>query len=200
MTYLRLFSFSKTRTALLSAALIVSGATFAGLKATPPKGIDLSGAWKLNAELSDDPQKIMDDMRARMQERRFRGKGTNDDMENTRAGGRPDPRGMFRRELETKTEFKIQQQAQTFTLKSVNGTDSCKTKEKAQVSTFDGGLADRECGWSGKVFVIEIKPIEGPRRYERYELSQDGKQLITTTEIKGDRLPGVKLRRVYDRA
>lgn len=53
-------------TTTLLAALGVAGmdVALADLKSIPPKNVDLTGLWKLNPELSDDPQKAVETKRS----------------------------------------------------------------------------------------------------------------------------------------
>jgi hypothetical protein len=68
--------------------------------------------------------------------------------------------------------------------------------EKSVVSS-ENGVADQVSGWSGKTYVVNIKPQLGPRVEEDYSLSPDGKQLIVKSII-GPFESKVELTRVYD--
>jgi hypothetical protein len=67
--------------------------------------------------------------------------------------------------------------------------------------TMQDGLGDgeRQCGWDGRAWVVETSRSRGGTRTDRYELSRDGKVLTYTTRVVGDRMPRIKLMRVYRR-
>ena len=62
------------------------------------------------------------------------------------------------------------------------------------------GVADQHSGWSGREYVIEIRPQVGPRVIERYGLSTDGRQLVEKLTLTEDGLPKLEFTRVYDRS
>jgi hypothetical protein len=66
------------------------------------------------------------------------------------------------------------------------------------VVSSENGVADQTSGWSGKAYVILIRPQLGPPFSEEYALSPDGKQLIVKTHIGPFELQKVNLTRVYD--
>jgi hypothetical protein len=66
------------------------------------------------------------------------------------------------------------------------------------VVSSENGVADQTSGWSGKEYVINIKPQLGPVVNEEYALSPDGKQLIVKSHIGPFELSKVNLTRVYD--
>jgi hypothetical protein len=66
------------------------------------------------------------------------------------------------------------------------------------VVSSENGVADQTSGWSGKQYVVSIKPQVGPLVVEEYSLSPDGKQLIVKSHIGPFELSKVNLTRVYD--
>ena len=66
------------------------------------------------------------------------------------------------------------------------------------VVSSENGVADQASGWSGKEYVVNIKPQLGPVVNEEYALSPDGKQLIVKSHIGPFELSKVNLTRVYD--
>ena len=66
------------------------------------------------------------------------------------------------------------------------------------VVSSENGVADQSSGWSGKQYVINIKPQVGPVVLEEYSLSPDGKQLVVKSHIGPFELSKVNLTRVYD--
>ena len=56
------------------------------------------------------------------------------------------------------------------------------------------------CGWQGAALVIDVEPDgEGPPMEERYKLSGDGQRLVQLVLIKGGRMNGFAMSRVWDR-
>ena len=189
--------------ALLS--LMFCSLAFASLKSTAPKDVDLSGRWKLNPALSEDPHAAIEMAEAEIKEKRAK---------NNKGGGkmskkaRADEEAASRFEgmqesledaLTTPEEFAIQQEPEAFVLVLPEATDTCKTKVTGQVSTPGGGKADRQCGWDKRTFVIEVKPKKGPVYSARYELDTEKDRLIVTSLLKGERLPEIQVKRVYER-
>lgn len=50
------------------AIALISTAAMAGLKAKPPKGVELSGTWQIDPYRSDDPTAVLDQARSEMRE------------------------------------------------------------------------------------------------------------------------------------
>jgi hypothetical protein len=76
---------------------------------------------------------------------------------------------------------------------------SCEAGVRSALSDRLGD-AERECGWQGSVWVVETtRPTLGTRT-DRYDFSRDGRLLTYTTLLRGEGLPRLKLRRVYERA
>ncbi len=61
------------------------------------------------------------------------------------------------------------------------------------------GVADQRSGWSGREYVIEVKPQVGPRVIERYGLSQDNRQLVEKFTLTEEGLPKLEFTRIYVR-
>jgi hypothetical protein len=61
------------------------------------------------------------------------------------------------------------------------------------------GVADQRSGWSGRDYVIEVKPQVGPRVIERYGLSADNRQLVEKFTLTDEGLPKLEFTRVYVR-
>lgn len=66
------------------------------------------------------------------------------------------------------------------------------------VSVADG-VADQRSGWSGRDYVIEVRPQVGPRVIERYGLSADNRQLVEKFTLTEEGLPKLEFTRVYVR-
>jgi hypothetical protein len=72
--------------------------------------------------------------------------------------------------------------------------------EKSVVSV-PSGVADQESGWSGRTYIVFLRPQIGPSVQERYALSADGRQLIVKIEVASEgRNKEMKITRTYDRS
>ncbi|HVY79456.1 MAG TPA: hypothetical protein VG994_00620 [Steroidobacteraceae bacterium] len=60
------------------------------------------------------------------------------------------------------------------------------------------GVADQHSGWSGREYVIEVRPQVGPRVIERYGLSADGRRLVEKFTLTEEGWPKLEFTRVYD--
>jgi hypothetical protein len=60
------------------------------------------------------------------------------------------------------------------------------------------GVADQHSGWSGREYVIEVRPQVGPRVIERFGLSADGRQLVEKFTLTDEGWPKLEFTRVYD--
>jgi hypothetical protein len=78
-------------------------------------------------------------------------------------------------------------------------TDTCKTKHPGQVNLPLYGATDRKCGWDKTAFVIEVEPKHGPLNTTRYEIDKESGRLLVTSELKGERIPKIQVKRVYER-
>jgi hypothetical protein len=203
----------KFHVAIIGAALLTSSVACAEFKSTAPADVNLAGTWKLNHELSDAPPKVLKERRAGTSEGEGGTLSTSGGVGFPDAGGpstqvagraaggdREGKRGQMMHRLEIAEQIDIEQRNDAMTLTSDASTASCDTTETTQVSTPDGGVADRRCGWDGNAFVIELKSPHGFTQRDSYTLSDDGKQLIMTTELKGGPMQAPTIKRVYDRA
>jgi hypothetical protein len=213
-------------TLLLIAAL--TGCIGTHLSPETPKGVQLQGVWRLNRTASDDPQKIIDRLKAEAlkkvrramnappppsmdQPGRRRGpvgnagvtdQPTQEDLQAQQGPG-VDPL----RNSPTMHEFRaILQRSDYLTIRQspdqvgfdYGTTVRSYTPGGHSVVSSENGVADQNAGWKGKQFVINIKPQLGPQVAEEYELSPDGKQLIVKSHIGPFELSKVNFTRVYD--
>ncbi len=97
----------------------------------------------------------------------------------------------------TSDALKIEQSPGHFVL--IRGEDhrSFTPGGESVVSVADG-VADQHSGWSGREYVIEVRPQVGPRVIERYGLSADGRQLVERFTLTEEGLPKLEFTRVYD--
>lgn len=97
----------------------------------------------------------------------------------------------------TADSVKIEQSASRFAITRGDDRRSFTPGGDSVVSVEDG-VADQYSGWSGKEYVIEVKPQVGPRVIERYGLSADGRQLVEKFTLSEEGLPKLEFTRVYD--
>ncbi len=92
--------------------------------------------------------------------------------------------------------LKIEQSPTRFAL--IRGDDRRSfTPGGESVVSVANGVADQHSGWSGKEYVIEVKPQVGPRVIERYGLSADGHQLVEHFTLTEEGLPKLEFTRTY---
>jgi hypothetical protein len=97
----------------------------------------------------------------------------------------------------TSDSLKIEQSATRFVL--IRGDDKrTYTPGGDSVVSVAEGVADQHSGWSGREYVIEVRPQVGPRVIERYGLSADGHQLVEKFTLTQDGFPKLEFTRVYD--
>jgi hypothetical protein len=216
---------------LLCAAAATSLAGCAGSRLSPdaPAGLTLAGAWKLNRAASDDPQKVLERMRAEAFKRMGR-RVTAGPRPEVRGGGRrssppddqpleedpaparaphgaprPDPllRSPMAHVLLTSVArsdlLTVRQGPGEFALDYGTSQRSFASGAHSVVSA-EGGVADQTCGWQGREYVIRVRAQLGPDVTERYALSADGKHLVAKLHIATEELSAVELTRVYDPA
>jgi hypothetical protein len=218
-------------------AVLPFGAAQAALKASAPKGVDLSGRWKLSPELSEDPHAAVSVAREEMNEQEQKDKGKKkrrskgsvirpaSDKSRMPSGGEgmpprepadspddsaheaeepkkstpPDSTDPLERAVTTPEEFAIQQEPEAFVLMLADATDTCKTRQPGEVNVPGYGLTPRKCGWDKAGFVVETQPKNGPLNMTRYEMDKENGRLLVTSELKGERIPKISVKRVYVR-
>lgn len=210
---------------LLVAALAGCGGHLAE---APAPGASLAGAWKLNPTTSDDPQKVIERMRAEAVQRMARheqtappqqaatrhhgGAGGTGSAADTQDGAQQevfDP-GRHRDPLRNSQMMHVLAAAiargdyLTVRISAGEvvfdyGTSVRRfTPGAHSVVSAEGGVGDQTSGWSGRDYVIHLKAQMGPDVAEQYSMSGDGKHLIETLRIGPAELPVVNLMRVYD--
>ncbi len=210
-----------------AAATTLAGCAASRLSPDAPAGVTLAGAWKLNHTASDDPQKVLERMRAeafRRVGRRVsagphpdvRGGGPrssqSDDqpleeesapLRAARGAPRPDPllRSPMAHVLLTsiaRGEFLAVRQGPGKFALDYGNTQRSFTPGARSVVSAESGVADQTSGWKGREYVISVKAQLGPDVTERYGLSADGKHLVAKLHIATEELSAVDLTRVYD--
>jgi hypothetical protein len=80
-------------------------------------------------------------------------------------------------------------------------TNRSFTSGERSVVSVPSGVADQVAGWSGRDFLIDLRPQIGPEVRETYTLSPDGKQLVVKINVASEgRNLAMKVIRVYDRS
>jgi hypothetical protein len=213
---------------LLCAAAATTLAGCAGSRLSPdaPAGVNLAGAWKLNRSASDDPQKVLDRMRAEAFKRigrrvtaaprpDGRGGATRTQPEDlpleeepapvraSHGAARPDPllRSPMAHALLTSIArgdlLTVRQGPGQFAL-DYGTSQRSFTPGAHSVVSAESGVADQTSGWKGREYVINVRGQLGPDVTERYGLSADGRHLVAKLHIATEELSAVDLTRVYD--
>jgi hypothetical protein len=97
----------------------------------------------------------------------------------------------------TSDSLKIEQSATRFVLTRGDDRRSFTPGGDSVVSVAEG-VADQHSGWSGREYVIEVRPQVGPRVIERYGLSADGHQLVEKFTLTDQGWPKLEFTRVYE--
>jgi hypothetical protein len=210
---------------LLSTAALLGGCATSG-SPDAPAGVSLAGNWKLDPAASDDPQKLLDKMRAeafKIIDRRNNapppvsqrpgrpgasaGSQTpsNDEEPPTPpppGSARPDPlryspRAHIIKDTVERGDFlTVREEADEFVLDYGTSKRSFTPGGHSVVSA-EGGVGDQTSGWKGKSYVIHVRDQTGPDVTEEYSLSDSGQELVMKLHIGSAELPAVDLKRVY---
>jgi hypothetical protein len=210
---------------LLCAAALLPGCAGSRLAEQPPPGVSLAGAWKLDHGASNDPQKILDHMRA--QALKIMGRPAQPVLNMPPRGGKPghipaqsedtgadvftqaatpgphfdplqhSPMAHIVMDTVARGDFLTVRQGPGEFVLDYGTTRRSFTPGQHRVVSAEGGVGDQTSGWKGREYVIEVQPQLGPKVTESYGLSPDGKQLIETLHIGSAELPAVTLTRVY---
>jgi hypothetical protein len=213
-------------TLVLLCAALLPGCAGSSLAPDPPPGVNLAGAWKLDHGASDDPQKILEHMRA--QAIKIIGHPQQPVLTMPSRGGRPGQMpaqnpdsgadAMLAQPAVLGPHFDPLQRSPMahLILNSVARGDFLTVKQSPgefvldygtsrrtftpgqhSVVSAEGGVGDQNSGWKGRAYVIEVRAQNGPSVTEEYGLSPDGKQLLAKLHIGSGELPAVSMTRVY---
>ncbi|HEV2702236.1 MAG TPA: hypothetical protein VGV09_11430, partial [Steroidobacteraceae bacterium] len=123
------------------------------------------------------------------------------------AYGRPSERDTYRPPLDFQNNALLGGQwlkiRQTDTEVSIvnAATSRSYTPGEHSVVSVSSGVADQDSGWSGRNYLIYLKPQIGPSVKETYTLSTDGRQLLVKIEVGSEgRNQAIKVTRTYDRS
>jgi hypothetical protein len=201
--------------------LLAAGVAFASLAPKPTRETHIEGEWKLNASLSDDAQKTLDEQLRRQRERmmdRMRKMNRRNPMglpppdaardlpppsEDARARmrrRRQEQQDIRRRLLTISNWLKIKQEQDAIDFSSAVEQRRLDPGMRVQVSMPEGELADAVVGWQRDTLVIERETRDGPDIVEKLRWLKATDQLEYRLAVKGDsELAGIKLKRIYDR-
>jgi hypothetical protein len=191
-----------------------------------PPGMNLAGTWKLDHSASDDPQKLLDHMRAEAM--KIIGHPPQPVLTVPARGGRPghspaqtqeggadpalaqpavpgphfdplqrSPMAHIIDKAVARGDFLTVRQSPGQFVLDYGGSRRTFTPGQHSVVSTEGGVGDQTSGWKGREYVIEVKAQNGPLVTEEYGLSPDGKQLLVKLRIGSAELPAVSLSRVY---
>jgi hypothetical protein len=184
---------------LLSAtAVMLGGCGGTSLKPDAPVAANLAGSWKLDHGASDDPQKILERMRAEANR-----------IISRQSASPPPPMMHFdplQRSPMAHVVEAVAARGDYLTIRQSPGqfvvdygtTRRNFTPGEHSVVSAEGGVGDQTSGWKGREYVIEVRAQAGPTVTETYGLSQDGKHLVDKLHISASELPAINLTRVYD--
>ena len=211
-------------TLVLLCACLLPGCMGSRLAEEPPPGVSLAGAWRLDHGASDDPQKVLEHMRAEamkiisrqpQQQVVTTTRGGKQVPAQTSEGGpdptlaQPPPPGahfdplqrspmahVLRNTVARGDFLTVRQGPGEFVL-DYGGSKRAFIPGQHSVVSAEGGVGDQTSGWKEHAYLIEVKPQNGPLMTEEYTLSADGKELLMKLHIGASELPAVNLTRVY---
>jgi hypothetical protein len=208
-----------TRILALAAATSLAGlgvgARVSAISLPDPDGQpDLTGAWQLNRDKSDDPQKKLKGTRTGTwtAPRGGTGGGVTGGMGGAHGGfggvgGRPyeQESPALREAMSALTEapekLTIVYRDANVVLTSGEGVVQTlqPNGDKVMEKTAGGHDAERTTKWDGSNLITEVKMSGGVTLTQTYTRSSDGRELVVTSRLEG---PGrvVDVRRVYDAA
>ncbi|NNG16625.1 MAG: hypothetical protein HKM89_09100 [Gemmatimonadales bacterium] len=164
--------------------------------------VDLSGTWKVNTDVSDDPREMLGNRRgqgpragapADSGQRGFRRPGGR--------AGRPGAAGRRGEGPRSRGELTITQTDETVTL-SHGARRSVTLTPDGQPVTKQGRGGERQviAKWEGSVLVVEHSGPRGGTMTRSFELSADGQQLVLSHKLEGGPIEEpVEFRIVFDK-
>ncbi|MBV8783379.1 MAG: hypothetical protein JOZ67_04245 [Gammaproteobacteria bacterium] len=199
---------------LLTALVVLPVAGCAtGYAPQAPQAVSLAGNWRLDHAASEDPQQLLERLRAQArkiierQRAAYGGQRPGSEppppspMESEMASGhdplRRSPMAHIIQDAVARGDFlTIRQSADSFVL-DYGTTVRRFTPGARSVVSAEGGVGDQSSGWKGREYVITVKAQMGPTVTESYGLASDGKHLVDKLTISNAELPGVTLTRQY---
>ena len=207
---------------MLGCACLLACTGAGSLSPDAPSHVDLSGTWKLDRALSDNPEalyaKIQQQRAARYAE--LVGDSAHSQSGPGGAAGviSGDPNSQQSPEMQAAVAsshlnpydmgvfgtiprgdvLSIRQSAGDMYISDGTNNRSFTPGRKSVVSVPEG-VADQHSGWKSRAYVIDVKANAGPETIERYRLSDDGQHLLAEIDSHGGNMPTMKIKRVYDR-
>jgi len=168
---------------------------------------DFSGTWKLNQELSEHPREKMAESMSKGRGGEGGGRGGGGMGGGMRGGG--GGRGGGREGMQERLgerEARIQQividhEDPTFRIRLADDSENTFYTDGRMTEDLEAGLLEAMASWKkGRHIEIERDSPQGGAITEKYELSDDGRQLFVKTKMEGNgRMPKITFQRVYDR-
>lgn len=209
---------------LMLASLI--GCTGVRVRELPPPSYSIAGVWELNPALSSDEGRILGMLQPKPRSGRTGDQPApqiiNDPTTDlppldtaphghgNQGGFGPsgqNERNAYRPPIDFQTNallggqwLKIRQSDSEVNIVNAATTRSFTPGERSVVSV-PSGVADQISGWSGRGYLIQLRPQIGPEVEETYTLSADGKQLLVRINVGSEgRNQAIRVTRVYDRS
>ena len=176
-------------TLVLLCACLLPGCMGSRLAEEPPPGVSLAGAWRLDHGASDDPQKVLEHMRAEamkiisrqpQQQVVTTTRGGKQVPAQTSEGGpdptlaQPPPPGahfdplqrspmahVLRNTVARGDFLTVRQGPGEFVL-DYGGSKRAFIPGQHSVVSAEGGVGDQTSGWKEHAYIIEVKPQNGP--------------------------------------
>lgn len=203
---------SISRTLGLALPLLTLGVLLASasLAAEQP---DFSGTWKLNPELSENPRDKMTEGVSKGG-RGGQGGGTRGGgMEGGKGGGgmrgggsgrsgeREGTQERFREREPRIQQFTVVHEEPSLRFRYGDGSETVFYTDGRITEDLETGLLDATASWKkSKRIEIQRDTPQAGAITEKYELSDDGSQLLVKTKMEGNgRSPKISFQRVYDR-
>jgi hypothetical protein len=199
--------------AVLTAACALGLIGCGSLAEKPPTAVNLTGHWHLNAAQSDDPRLLLAAQREYWRPMTHRPpeiRRSPADEVRTPFPAEVSSRGRSLMEFRERRDaamnsllwldaeaIHIDQSPSALTISTEESSTRYVFGERTVVSV-PNGAADRLAGWKDRTFIVSTRVPEGANVEQQYQLSADGRQLITLTELAGEG-PHVTVRRVFDR-
>ena len=211
-------------TLVLLCACLLPGCMGSRLTEEPPPGVSLAGAWRLDHGASDDPQKVLEHMRAEAM-KIISHQQQQQQVVTTTRGGKPgpvqssqgpdptlaqppppgahfdplqrSPMAHVLRNTVARGDFLTVRQGPGEFVLDYGSSKRAFIPGQHSVVSAEGGVGDQTSGWKEHAYIIEVKPQNGPLMTEEYTLSADGKELLMKLHIGASELPAVNLTRVY---
>jgi hypothetical protein len=206
------------------------GCSTARVHELPPPNYSIAGVWELNPSLSSDEDKVLAALKPKPRSGKG-GMGRGDQPapevindpttdlppidtspgghggQGLFGGGDRNERNTYRPPLDFQTNallggqwLKIRQSDTEVGITNAATIRSFTPGERSVVSV-PSGVADQVSGWSGRNYLIQLRPQIGPEVEETYGLSKDGKQLLVRIKVGSEgRNQAIKVTRVYDRS